>query len=133
MTTPPDEPALITYGCLHCERAIASVRARSFGFWYEARPQRPTISSERIVAGISGATPGSVATPGLDDDPKLKPVVSQPPKKTVSAATIARLATGRALRDLIMASPRTNSRPHRPAAKRKTSTGAMLLRHRVRS
>src|SRR2546430_3106495 len=86
-----------------------------------------------MVAGMSGATPGSGATLGPDDDPKLNPVVSQPPKKTVSAETIARLATGRALHDLIMASPRTNSRPHRPAAKRKTPTGAMLLRHRVRS
>src|SRR4051794_41192311 len=57
-----------------------------------------------MVAGISGPTPGS-ETAGADDDPKLKPVVSQPPKKTVSAETIARLATGRALRDLIMASP----------------------------
>src|SRR5713226_6667903 len=84
-----------------------------------------------MVAGMSGATPGSGAT-GADDDPKLNPVVSQPPKKTVSAATIARLATGRALHDLIMASPEQIPGRTRHAAKRKTSTGAMVLRHRAR-
>ena len=37
------------------------------GSWNEARPQRPTISSARIEAGISGATPGSGAGDVFDD------------------------------------------------------------------
>src|SRR5256885_3327879 len=82
-----------------------------------------------MVAGISGATPGSGATVGLEDDPKLKPVVSQPPRKIVSAETIAKLAAGRALRDLFMASPEQTPGRSRPAANRKTPTGAMMLRH----
>src|SRR5438067_11778911 len=69
MTTPPEVPAPITYGFLHWARAAASVRARSAGFWNEASPQRPTISSARMLAGISGPVPGS-ATGGGEDEEK---------------------------------------------------------------
>src|ERR1700738_5421419 len=101
MIPPPEEPAPITYGCLHCARAAASVRARSAGFWNDARPQRPTISSGRIVAGISGATPGSGAGEGLDEnDGRL--MLPHAPRNIVSAEAIPRLATPRTLRDLTM-------------------------------
>jgi hypothetical protein len=77
-----------------------------------------------MVAGISGARPGSGAAVG-DDEPKLKPVL-QPAKQTANAETMARLATERALPDLFMGIPRTQFHGRtRPAAKRKTSTGAM--------
>jgi len=89
---------------LHWPRAAASVRARSLGFWNEARPQRPTISSARMLAGISGATPGSASGAGLDDNDGS--VLLHAPRKIVSAAAIARPATGRALRELIIVFPR---------------------------
>src|SRR5450759_3806656 len=111
MTTPPEVPAPITYGCLHCAFAAVSVRARSAGFWYEARPQRPTISSARMVAGISGASPGSGAAEG-DDDSDGRLMLPHAPRNIVSAEAIPRLATPRALRDLTMAFPQVNSWPH---------------------
>src|SRR5437899_9121157 len=105
MITPPEDPGPITYGCLHCPRAAASVRARSLGFWNEARPQRPTISSERMVAGISGATPGSASGAELDDsDGRL--MLLHAASEIVSADAIARLAIVRALRELIIVFPR---------------------------
>src|SRR6195952_5309163 len=114
MTTPPEVPPPITYGCLHCPLAAASVRARSAGFWNEARPQRPTISSARIEAGISGATPGSTGSGDEFEDSEGRLMLPQPPRKTVSAEAIARLATVRALTDLIIALPRPIlSRPSR--------------------
>src|SRR4029077_12530277 len=96
--------------------AIFSVRARSLGFWNEARPQRPTISSERMVAGISGATPGSGSELG---DSEGRFVLPHAPRKTVSAEAITRLATVRALSDVIIAFPRAVSRPYPSTAKRK--------------
>src|SRR5215475_9534445 len=97
MITPPEPPALITYGFLHCARAAASVRARSAGFWNEARPQRPTISSGRMVAGISGATPGSVAGGGEDDEKDGRPEPPpHAPSSSARAEAAARLATLRA-------------------------------------
>jgi len=61
-----------------------------------------------MVAGISGATPGSGA--GVDDEEPnmLKFVVSQPASKIASVEMMARLATGRALPDLIMGIPPTH-------------------------
>ena len=91
------------------------------GFWNEARPQRPTISSARMVAGISGATPGSASGAETDDnDGRL--MLLHAPRNIVSAEAIARLATVRALRDLIIGIPleqiRGRSRPSQPSAKR---------------
>jgi len=64
-----------------------------------------------MVAGISGATPGSGATVDDEEPNMLKFVVSQPASKTASVEMMARLATGRALPDLIMGIPRLISRP----------------------
>src|SRR5437899_6598582 len=100
MITPPEDPGPITYGCLHCARAAASVRARSLGFWNDARPQRPTISSGRMDAGTSGTT-GSGATDGEDEN-EGRLMLPHAPRNTVSAEAIPRLATARALRDLTM-------------------------------
>src|SRR3979409_2224611 len=102
MITPPEEPAEIAQGRLPCPRAAASVRARSLGFWYEARPQRPTISSERMEAGISGATAGSGGTSELVDDSDGRLMLLHAPRNIVSAETIARLATTRAFPDPII-------------------------------
>src|ERR1700676_1307140 len=99
MITPPEDPAPITEGCLPCARAAASVRARSAGFWNEARPQRPTISSGRIVAGISGATPGSGAGVG-DEENDGRLMLPHAPRNSVSAEAIPRLPIARALSDL---------------------------------
>ena len=55
----------------------------------------------------------------------LKLVVSQPARTTDSIEMMARLANGRALPDLIMGIPRLFQGRSRPAAKRKTPTGAM--------
>jgi hypothetical protein len=64
-----------------------------------------------MVAGISGATPGSGAGSGDDDkDGRLK--LPQAPRNNASAEAIPRLATVRALIDLNMAFPRENSWPH---------------------
>ena len=58
-----------------------------------------------MVAGISGATPGSASGAGLDDsDGRL--MLLHAARKSASAEAIARLATVRALRDLIIAFPR---------------------------
>ena len=58
-----------------------------------------------MVAGISGATPGSASGAELDDsDGRL--MLLHAASKIVSADAIARLATVRALRDLIIAFPR---------------------------
>ena len=77
--------------------AAASVLARSAGFWNEARPQRPTISSARIEAGISGPAPGSGggAEPE-ENDGRL--ILLQPAKNIASAAAAERFAAMRALR-----------------------------------
>src|SRR3954451_9599415 len=110
MITPPDWPAPITYGCLHWPCAAFSVRARSLGFWNEARPQLPTISSERMVAGISGATPGSGSGAELDDsDGRL--MLLHAASEIVSADAIVRLEIVRALRELIIVFPRVNPWP----------------------
>src|SRR5437899_4117253 len=113
MITPPEDPGPITYGCLHCVRAAASVRARSLGFWNDARPQRPTISSGRMVAGTSGATPGSGAVEG-DDENDGRLMLPHAPRNIVSAEAIPRLPTARALRDQTMVFPRAYSWPHPP-------------------
>jgi hypothetical protein len=96
------------------------VRARSFGFWNDASPQRPTISSERIVAGTSGTAGGSGAAEGADEEEnegRLK--LPQAPKDIASAAAIPSLPAARALGDLIMAFPRTirGRTPPQPSAK----------------
>jgi hypothetical protein len=59
-----------------------------------------------MVAGISGASPGSAGGGDPEDiGPKLMPP-PHAPSKTVSAEAAARLATVRALRELIIAFPR---------------------------
>jgi hypothetical protein len=78
-----------------------------------------------MVAGISGATLGSGGGSELDDrDGKLIPP-PHAPRKIVSADAIARLATVRALTDLIIAFPRAIPGRTRHAANRKTPAGAM--------
>jgi hypothetical protein len=57
-----------------------------------------------MVAGISGASPGSVAGAELDDNDGSVPL--QAPRKIVSADAVARLASVRALRELIIVFPR---------------------------
>jgi hypothetical protein len=58
-----------------------------------------------MVAGISGASPGSVAGAELDDsDGRL--MLLHAASKVVSADAIARLAIVRALRELIIVFPR---------------------------
>ena len=57
-----------------------------------------------MLAGISGATPGSASGAGLDDNDGS--VLLHAPRKIVSADAIARLATVRALRELIIVFPR---------------------------
>jgi hypothetical protein len=57
-----------------------------------------------MVAGISGASPGSVAGAELDDNDGS--VLLHPPRKIVSADAVARLASVRALRELIIVFPR---------------------------
>jgi hypothetical protein len=58
-----------------------------------------------MVAGISGASAGSTGVGEPDIDGKLMPP-PHAPSKTVSADAAARLATVRALRELIIAFPR---------------------------
>src|ERR1700686_3392678 len=78
-----------------------------------------------MVAGISGATPGSGAAVGPDEnDGRL--MLPHAPRKIVSAEAIPRLATVRPLSDLTMVIPRTNWWPLPSAAKRKTAVGAMM-------
>jgi hypothetical protein len=77
-----------------------------------------------MLAGISGATPGSGAAVG--DEEKLgRLTLPHAPRNIVSAVAIPRLATVRALRDLTMYSPEQIRGRTRPAAKRKTAAGAM--------
>ncbi len=72
----------------------------------DVNPQRPTISSARMVAGISGATPGSGAGGGEDEkDGRL--MLLHAPRNIVSVDSIPRLVTARTLRDLTMVFPRT--------------------------
>jgi hypothetical protein len=49
-----------------------------------------------MVAGISGATPGSGAGGGDDDENDGKLMLPHPPRNIVSAEAIARLLTARA-------------------------------------
>jgi hypothetical protein len=59
-----------------------------------------------MVAGMSGATAGSGG--GVDDpDNEGRLMLPHAPRNTVNAEAIPRLPIVRALRDLIMASPRT--------------------------
>jgi hypothetical protein len=85
-----------------------------------------------MLAGISGATPGSGAAVGSEEnDGRLKPP-PHAPSNSASAEAIPRLPTARALTDLTMAFPRTNIRGRtRPAANRKTPVGAMTS-HKIR-
>ena len=57
-----------------------------------------------MLAGISGATPGSASGGGLDDNDGS--VLLQAPRKIVSADAVAKLASVRALRELIIVFPR---------------------------
>jgi hypothetical protein len=70
-----------------------------------------------MVAGISGATPGSGAGVGFDEnDGRL--MLLHAPRNIDNAETIPRLATVRALRDLIIESPDTDRRSvPQPSAK----------------
>src|SRR6516162_381668 len=106
MTTLPFVPAPITYGCLHCALAAASVRARSLGFWNEARPHLPTISSARIVAGISGTGAGSGAEG--DDEKEGRLMLLHAPRKIANAEAIPRFAAARALCEPTIFSPKRN-------------------------
>jgi hypothetical protein len=64
-----------------------------------------------MVAGTSGATPGSGGADDEDDkDGRLMP--PQPARHIVSAEAIARLEIARTLHKVNMASPEQNSRPH---------------------
>ena len=65
-----------------------------------------------MVAGISGATPGSAGSGAVFDDSDGRLMLPHAPRNIVSAEAIARLATVRALPDLIIAFPRAISRPH---------------------
>jgi hypothetical protein len=77
-----------------------------------------------MVAGMSGATCGSGAGVGPDEkDGRL--MLPQAPRNTASVEAIPRLRIVRDLLELIMAFPRTKFRPHPPAAKRKSSVGAI--------
>src|ERR1700733_4341284 len=106
MMTPPLVPAPITYGCLHWAFAATSVRARSLGFWNEASPHLPTISSGRIVAGISGTGAGSGAAVGDDDEKEGRLMLLHAPRKIASIEAIPRLAAVRAPPEPTMFSPK---------------------------
>ena len=58
-----------------------------------------------MVAGTSGAMPGSGAGGGDDEEKLGRLMLLQPARNIVTAAAIPRLATLRILLDLIMASP----------------------------
>src|SRR5713226_10560800 len=75
-----------------------------------------------MVAGTSGT--GSGATDGEDEN-EGRLMLPHAPRNIVSAQAIPRLAPARALRDLTMAFPRTIRGRTRPAAKRKTTVGAI--------
>ncbi|WP_244608509.1 hypothetical protein [Bradyrhizobium algeriense] len=77
-----------------------------------------------MVAGISGASPGSAWGAELDDsDGRL--MLLHAASKIVSADAIARLAIVRALRELIIVFPRAILGRSRQAANRKKPAGAM--------
>src|SRR3954454_19032161 len=77
-----------------------------------------------MVAGMSGATPGSGGGGELDvSDGRL--MLLHAPRNIVSAEAIARLATTRTVPDPIIASPQASFGRSRPAANRKTRAGAM--------
>jgi hypothetical protein len=61
-----------------------------------------------MVAGISGATPGSGVAVGEEDENDGRLMLLHAPRNIVNAEAIPRLATPRALRDLTMAFPRAN-------------------------
>jgi hypothetical protein len=65
-----------------------------------------------MLAGISGATPGSGWTSELGDVSDGKLMLLHPPRNIVSAEAIARLATTRTLPDPIIAFPPSNIWPH---------------------
>jgi hypothetical protein len=58
-----------------------------------------------MVAGMSGATPGSGAAVGVDDEKDGRLILPHAPSNSASAEAIPRLATVRALSDLTMAFP----------------------------
>jgi hypothetical protein len=64
-----------------------------------------------MLAGISGATPGSGGGAEEDEENEGMLMLPHAPRNTVSAQAIPRLATARALSDLTMASPAFNSWP----------------------
>src|SRR6478609_3280371 len=82
-----------------------------------------------MVAGTSGATPGSWAGDD-DDEPKLGRLMPPPqaPKVTVSAEMTARLAIVRGVPKLAMVFPRIRSGRTRHTANRKTAVGATTTR-----
>src|ERR1700722_6129180 len=119
MMTPPLVPAPITYGCLHWAFAATSVRARSLGFWKDASPHLPTISSGRIVAGISGN--GAASGAGAGEDAKEGGLMQlSPPEKNPSNKSIPSLVAGRAPHEPTIFSPKQICGRTRPAAKRKS-------------
>src|ERR1700728_4163802 len=120
MMTPPLVPAPITYGCLHWAFAAASVRARSLGFWKDASPHLPTISSARIVAGISGIGADSGAGDGDDDEKEGRLMLLHAARKIASTEAIPRLVAARAPDEPIIFSPKQICGRTRPAAKRKS-------------
>jgi hypothetical protein len=61
-----------------------------------------------MVAGISGATPGSTGSGEELDDSDGRLMLLHAPKNTVSAEATARLATLRALPDPIIGIPPSN-------------------------
>src|SRR5262249_43444816 len=88
----------------------------------EARPHFPTSSSARMVAGTSGATPGSAA--GVDELRLGRLMLPHPPRATVSDAITEKLAIVRAYPKLAMAFPRITFGRTRHTANRKTAVGA---------
>jgi hypothetical protein len=95
------------------------------GFWNEARPHFPTISSARTVAGISGAGAASGGAEG-DDEKDGKLMLEQAPRNIASAEATPRLASARASDEPTIFSPKQNPGRSHPAAKRKTLAGAMM-------
>jgi hypothetical protein len=61
-----------------------------------------------MLAGISGATPGSVDSGAVLDDSDGRLMLPHAPRNIVSAETAASLATMRALHDLIIRIPPSN-------------------------
>jgi hypothetical protein len=76
------------------------------GFWKDASPHLPTISSARIVAGISGIGAASGADDGDDDEKEGKLMLLHAPRKIASTEAIPRLATVRAPHEPTIFSPK---------------------------